>query len=73
MHSESMIDGICTILKDRDLNVKRDAIAAALKDPTAGYENAEWLTKHLCPETLLSLEELKLFAPWNLRAYTAMH
>lgn len=66
MHYESMVDDLCMIFKDKDLAFKRDAIASALDDPTAGCENAEWVSKHLCPETLLSQEELTLFAPLKL-------
>lgn len=55
------VDGILSILKERDILVKRDVIESALEDPATGPENAEWVFKHLRPETLLSKEELSLY------------
>ncbi|KAJ6103237.1 hypothetical protein N7486_005664 [Penicillium sp. IBT 16267x] len=55
------IDEIVSILKERDVLVKRDVIESALEDPATGPENAEWVSKHLRPETLLSKEELSLY------------
>lgn len=60
-----MTDEIYAVFKERDLAVQRDAIASALEDPAAGRENAEWASKHLHPETLLSREEWTLYVfPW---------
>lgn len=55
------MDGILSILKERDILVRRDVIESALEDPATGSESAEWIFKHLRPETLLSKEELSLY------------
>lgn len=60
MGSGSLTDEIHAAFKERGLAAKRDAIAFAFEDPAAGRENAEWASKHLHPETLLSREELML-------------
>ncbi|KAK5800981.1 hypothetical protein VI817_003193 [Penicillium citrinum] len=46
---------------ERDLPVNPDSITSALEDPATGSKNAEWLAKHLHPDTLLSREELTLY------------
>lgn len=55
------IDKILSILKDREILTKRDVIESALEDPATGPGDAEWVSKHLRPETLLSKEELSLY------------
>ncbi|KAJ6006540.1 hypothetical protein N7451_004484 [Penicillium sp. IBT 35674x] len=54
------VDEILSIFKEREIPVKRDGIESALEDPSTGPGNAEWVFKHLRPETLLSKEELSL-------------
>lgn len=56
-----MAEEVYAVFNERGIAVQRDAIASALEDPVAGCENAEWLSKHLHPETLLSREELALY------------
>ena len=63
MDSGIPTDKILSILKERKLIPKKDAIESALEDPTTGHNNAEWVWRHLQPETLLSREELHLYAP----------
>lgn len=55
------IDEILSILKERDILIRRDVIESALEDPVTGPGNAEWVSRHLRPETLLSKEELSLY------------
>ncbi|KAJ5674888.1 uncharacterized protein N7477_004822 [Penicillium maclennaniae] len=55
-----LTDQILSILKERNLIAKKDVIESALGDPTTGRNNAEWVSRHLQPETLLSREELHL-------------
>ncbi|KAJ6015029.1 hypothetical protein N7540_009620 [Penicillium herquei] len=62
MDSTGITEEFLAILKERDILIKRDAIESALSDPKTARENAEWLSKHLRPETLLSKEELSLYA-----------
>lgn len=62
MESHDLIDNILSIFKERDLPVNPDSITSALEDPATGSKNAEWLAKHLHPDTLLSREELTLCA-----------
>jgi len=62
MGSHDLIDNILSIFKERDLPVNSDLITSALEDPATGSKNAEWLAKHLHPDTLLSREELTLCA-----------
>ncbi|KAJ5777121.1 hypothetical protein N7520_000367 [Penicillium odoratum] len=54
-------EGIISILRERDILIKRDVIESAMEDPAAGPGNAKWMSKHLRPETLLSTEELSLY------------
>lgn len=61
MDSGSFTDEVLSILKERDLLAKRDVIESALRDSAAGPKNAEWVSRHLGPETLLSREELTLY------------
>ncbi|KAJ5117065.1 hypothetical protein N7448_004014 [Penicillium atrosanguineum] len=61
MGSGISADKILSILKERQLIAKKDAIESALEDPATGYNNAEWVSRHLQPETLLSREELHLY------------
>jgi hypothetical protein len=53
----TLTDRVKSILKDRDLPAK-DVIESALEDP----RNAGWASKYLRPDTLLSKEELALYA-----------
>ncbi|KAJ5122880.1 hypothetical protein N7526_009817 [Penicillium atrosanguineum] len=52
MGSGISADKILSILKERQLIAKKDAIESALEDPATGYNNAEWVSRHLQPETL---------------------
>jgi hypothetical protein len=56
-------DKVLSILQERNLMAKKDAIESALKDSETGHKNVEWVSSHLQPETLLSKEELNLYAP----------
>ncbi|KAJ5750879.1 hypothetical protein N7533_007907 [Penicillium manginii] len=56
-----LADTVHSHFKERDLPVKRDAIISALEDHATGKENAQWVSKHLHPDTLLSREELALY------------
>ncbi|KAJ5295210.1 hypothetical protein N7508_010031 [Penicillium antarcticum] len=56
---DSLTDSILSILKERDILAKRDAIESAFGGASA---NTEWALKHLRPETLLSKEELALYS-----------
>lgn len=49
---------ILSILKDRDIPYKRGEIESAFETP----RNVEWASKHLRPDTLLSKDELALYA-----------
>lgn len=62
MECHDLIDTILSKFKERDLPVDYDSIISALEDPVTGSENAEWLTQHLHPDTLLSREEFTLCA-----------
>ncbi|OQE19131.1 hypothetical protein PENSTE_c016G09012 [Penicillium steckii] len=61
MECHDLIDTILSKFKERDLPVDYDSIISALEDPVTGSENAEWLTQHLHPDTLLSREEFTLY------------
>ncbi|KAJ5178911.1 hypothetical protein N7492_002121 [Penicillium capsulatum] len=56
-----LVDELLSTFKARDISVKREAIESALADPTTGLKNAEWVSRHVQPETLLSREELTLY------------
>lgn len=60
---ETLTDVVISTLKQRDLLIKRDVIASAFTDPATSHHNAEWVAKHLHPDTLLSREELTLQVP----------
>lgn len=69
-------DKVLSILKERNLIAKKDAIESALEDSGTGHKNVEWVSRHLQPETLLSKEELNLYAPqvnkaWLVQQLTA--
>lgn len=53
-----LTDKVISILKDRDIPAKRDVIEAAFEDA----RNVEWASKYLRSNTLLSKEELALYA-----------
>lgn len=63
MDSGIPTDKVLSILRERNLIAKKDVIESALEDPDTGHKNAEWVSIHLQPETLLSREELDLCAP----------
>lgn len=60
-NDDDLADKVLSILKGRDILVKRDAITSALEDPITGSKNAEWVSQHLHADTLLSREELTLY------------
>ncbi|KAI9373148.1 Sodium/calcium exchanger protein-domain-containing protein [Aspergillus egyptiacus] len=49
-------------LKERNITPKRDEITAAFQDESDSAQNAEWVRKHLTPDTLLSAEEVILYS-----------
>lgn len=53
---DTLTDKVVSILNDRGIPAKRDVIEAAFED-----QNAEWV-EYLQPDTLLSQEELALYA-----------
>jgi len=53
---------VISALKDRNTYPKRDEIAAAFHDTASSVKNTKWVQEHLHPDTLLSQEELKLYA-----------
>jgi hypothetical protein len=55
---DTLTDSILSILKERNILAKRDAIEFAF-DGASG--DSEWAVKHLRPDTLLSKEELALY------------
>lgn len=57
---DTLTDKLLSDFKDRGLSVKRDTIISALQDPVTGPQNAQWVSQHLTPDTLLSQEELAL-------------
>lgn len=59
-----LADELLSAFKERDSPVRREAIESALRDPTLA--TAEWFSKHARAETLLSREELTLYAPLSL-------
>ncbi|KAJ5591741.1 uncharacterized protein N7459_002110 [Penicillium hispanicum] len=59
--NSTLTDRIVSSLKERDILVKVDAIESALDDPSTGQSTAEWVSKHLESDTLLSREELTLY------------
>ncbi|KAJ5918987.1 hypothetical protein N7466_009930 [Penicillium verhagenii] len=63
MEVASTADRIISIMKERDILIKRDIIGSALEDLSTGLgsENAEWVSKYLRQETLLSKEELSVY------------
>ncbi|KAJ5365047.1 hypothetical protein N7517_007933 [Penicillium concentricum] len=54
---DTVTDKLISILKDRDIPVKREVIVSAFKED----RNAQWVSKHLHPDTLLSKDELALY------------
>lgn len=66
--ADTLADTVLSLFKERDLPVKRDAIVSALEDSASttatttapGPNNAQWVSTHLHPDTLLSREELAL-------------
>ncbi len=56
---------VISALKDRNIYPKRDEIAAAFHDIASGVKNTEWVHEHLTSDTLLSQEELKLYAVFS--------
>jgi hypothetical protein len=63
---DDLADTVCSLFKERDLPMRRDAIVSALEDTASstttgpGPNNAQWASTHLHPDTLLSREELAL-------------
>lgn len=53
----TVTDKLISILKVRDIPAKREVIESAFKDD----RNAQWASKHLRPDTLLSKDELALY------------
>ncbi|CAI7673008.1 unnamed protein product [Penicillium pancosmium] len=64
---DDLADTVCSLFKERELPVKRDAIISALEESASstitgpGPNNAQWVSTHLHPDTLLSREELALY------------
>lgn len=56
-----LADELLSTFKERDILVRQEAIESALRDPT--FATTEWFSKHARTETLLSREELTLYAP----------
>lgn len=56
------VDVVISALKDRGISCKRDEIRAALDVKLSSSNNAKWVEEHLTPDTLLSQEELRLYA-----------
>lgn len=54
---QTLTDKLISILKVRDIPVKRGVIESAFEDD----RNAQWASKHLRPDTLLSKDELALY------------
>ncbi|CAI7587456.1 unnamed protein product [Penicillium palitans] len=53
----TVTDKLISILKVRDIPAKREVIESAFEDD----RNAQWASKHLRPDTLLSKDELALY------------
>lgn len=53
----TLTDKLISILKVRNIPVKREVIESALEDD----RNAQWASTHLRPDTLLSKDELALY------------
>ncbi|KAL2787462.1 vacuolar H+/Ca2+ exchanger [Aspergillus keveii] len=53
---------VISVLKDRNIIPKRDEIAAAFQDDPESVNHTKWVQEHLNPDTLLSQEELTLYA-----------
>lgn len=60
--SNTLVDQLLSTYKGREIPIQREVIESTLEDPTTGLKNAEWVSQHLRPETLLSREELALYA-----------
>lgn len=58
INTTTMKSSVSSILRDRDIPHRRDVIDSAFQDP----RNAEWASTHLRPDTLLSKDELALYA-----------
>ncbi|KAJ5988317.1 hypothetical protein N7481_003527 [Penicillium waksmanii] len=66
---DTLADTVLSLFNERELPVKRDAIISALEDSGSasttatgpGPDNAQWVSTHLHPDTLLSREELALY------------
>ncbi|KAL4938625.1 hypothetical protein BDV06DRAFT_49812 [Aspergillus oleicola] len=56
------VEVVISALNDRNITPKRDAVTAAFNDRSSGAKHAEWVQEHLTPDTLLSEEELRLYA-----------
>ncbi|KAJ6124826.1 hypothetical protein N7471_012143 [Penicillium samsonianum] len=54
---DTLTDKFISILKDRDIPVKQEVIGSAFEDDSI----AQWASKHLRPDTLLSKDELALY------------
>lgn len=57
---DTLTDKFISILKDRDIPVKQEVIGSAFEDDSI----AQWASKHLRPDTLLSKDELALYVPF---------
>ncbi|RDW90877.1 uncharacterized protein DSM5745_02652 [Aspergillus mulundensis] len=53
---------VISALKERNIPPKRDEITSAFRNEINGVGNTEWVQEHLTPDTLLSQEELRLYA-----------
>ncbi|OQE42215.1 hypothetical protein PENCOP_c004G07044 [Penicillium coprophilum] len=54
---DTVTNKLISILKDRDISAKQEAIVSAFKDD----RNTHWASKYLRPDTLLSKDELALY------------
>ncbi|KAL2872257.1 uncharacterized protein BJX67DRAFT_376083 [Aspergillus lucknowensis] len=53
---------VISALKDRNIPLKRDEIAAVFQDEVENAKSTQWVQEHLTPDTLLSQEELTLYS-----------
>ena len=69
--SSQVLDRLMTVLRERAVALTREDVGWAFESPKTRDSVDEWAGKHLGQETLLSTEELKLYA--RVYAMSAMY
>ncbi|KAL1852940.1 hypothetical protein Plec18170_005522 [Paecilomyces lecythidis] len=60
--SKSPAEQVIAAFRERDIPFRKEIIESAFANESDGPANSAWVSNHLCPDTLLSKEEINLYA-----------